>query len=87
METKQMDKLLKAVKENTFSEGSVGNCRWIYYGTEEADTYGVLALATKSNFDRWANSRIVEIHTTLWDTGDPEFAKFIAGLIKLFDIR
>ena len=84
-----MDTLLKAVRENTFSEGSVGNCRWIYYGTEEEeeDTYGVLALATKDNFDRWANSRIVEIHTTLWDTGDPEFAEFIKGVIKLFDIK
>ena len=79
-----MTKLFAAVSSDVFDEGVIQNCRWMYSPTDNSRACGVLALASNKGFDRWANSRIVEINTVMWDVNDPDFREFVEGVVGLF---
>jgi len=78
-------KLYNAISNDVYGEGQTENCRWMYSPTDNPRACGILSLATADIFDRWANSRIIEISTVLWENGDPDFVKFIDGAINLFN--
>ena len=80
----RLKRLFESISNDVFAEGQIGNCRWIYYGTDNPAACGVLSLASADSFDRWANSRIVEVNTVLWETTDPDFEAFVISLINLF---
>jgi len=85
---KQMSKLFSAVS-NDFPgeviEGKIKNCRWQYTPTSFVVGCGILSFASNGGFDRWSNSRIVDLHTVLWDITDPEFERFVTGIVALFN--
>lgn len=82
-----MYKLMNAVHNDSYDEGAIGNCRWMYSPTDNDLAAGELSLASDSNFDRWANSRVVIVTASLWDSNDPEFEKFVKKLTMLFSIE
>ena len=79
-----MNELFGAVSNDIFGEGKVYGCRWMYSPTDNDLACGILSIASNKGFDRWANSRIVEIHTVLWDKQDPDFREFVEGVVGLF---
>ena len=76
------DKITKCMCAEVYDEGSFGNCRWIYY--PESLTLGI---ASKSNFDRWANSRVIELSPILLDSGDPTLLDILTGLEQIFKAK
>jgi len=56
----------------------------MYSPTDNDLACGILSIASNNGFDRWANSRIVEIHTVLWDKKDQDFMEFVDGVVGLF---
>jgi len=79
------DKLFNAVSNDVYGEGYIYNCRWMYSPTDNPLACGMLSFATHGNFDRWGNSRIVEVSTVLWEGDDPDFKTFILNLIDGFN--
>jgi len=79
-----MKKLFDAVSNDVFAMGQIDNCRWLYSPTDNPLACGVLSLATASNFDRWANSRIAQINTILFEPDDPDFEEFVTKIVELF---
>ena len=79
-----MKNLLEAIKTDAYNVGTIKNCRWMYSPRSGYMATGVLSLASDSNFDRWANSRIIEIHTILWDSKDPDIEKVIQAIVDSF---
>lgn len=76
--------IFNCVSNDVYGEGVINNCRWMYSPTTNDKAIGVLSFATANSFDRWANSRIVEVSTIMWNIDDPDFKTFINGLINLF---
>jgi hypothetical protein len=85
MKNKINELLLAVSNDCEFYEGVIGNCRWAYFPTSDPKNCGILSLATYNGFDRWASSSIVNIQTILWEVNDPDFKKFVDGLVSLFN--
>jgi hypothetical protein len=62
-----------------FGEGVFNNCRWAYYPDSLS-----LSIASKSNFDRWSNSRVIDIYPVILDNGDPSLLKLLEGIEMIF---
>ena len=72
--------ILKACIDNEVEgEGVIKNLRWRYYPHELS-----VSIAVDDNFDRWGNSRIVEIHPVLLSIGDPTIEEIINALAEVF---
>jgi len=76
------DEVQKCMINEVCQEGFFGNCRWIYY-----PEILILGIASKSNFDRWANSRVIEISPTVLDSGDPSLLNMLTGLELIFKAK
>ena len=74
------DEIKKCMDAEVSQEGVFGNCRWIYYPESL-----IVGIASKSNFDRWANSRVIEIMPILLDSGDPSLFNILMGIESIFD--
>ena len=74
------DKITKCMVNEICEEGFFGNCRWIYY-----PEFLTLGIASKSNFDRWANSRVIELSPILLDSGDPTLLEILTGIEQIFN--
>ena len=72
-----MKELQACIDNDVGGEGTIGNLRWIYY----ADLF-TIGIAKRSNFDRWANSRLAEIHPWLLSSGDPTLTTIVMALAE-----
>lgn len=68
-------KVLDTIDKNIYGQGSYKHLMWMY----NPDTL-TLSIANKSNFDRWANSRIIDIYPVLFDSGDPRLVYILDKL-------
>ena len=73
------DGITKCMCSENSGEGVFGNCRWIYY--PDLLTVGI---ASNSNFDRWSNSRVIELTPIILDSGDPSLLDILAGIESIF---
>jgi len=74
------DEITKCMCSENSGEGVFGNCRWIYY--PHLLTVGI---ASNSNFDRWANSRVISITPIMLDSGDPSLLDILTGIESIFN--
>lgn len=87
-----MKNLKKAVLSLTmanktgFEEGVVRNCRWRCFGPNCAsDALWQLHLANKTDFDRWANSRMITIECSMLINETSSITQALNNLVKVFD--
>jgi len=72
-------KIEACIENEVYDEGVFGNCRWMY--NPDALT---LSLASAASFDRWANSRIIEIHPILLDRSDPDLVDLLNSIDRAY---
>jgi len=71
--------LLESINNNVYGQGYYKNIAWMY----SPDTLS-LSIAGKKNFDRWANSRIIDIYPVIFDSGDPDLETILDKLSECF---
>jgi hypothetical protein len=59
--------------------GVIKNCRWLYNFHSNS-----LDFTNNKNFDRWANSRLIELHLELWEDEDGDIKAAIKNIINIF---
>jgi len=73
-----IDEIQTCIDNGIDGEGIIGNLRWIYY-----PHLSTIGFAHQPSFDRWANSRIIEVFPWTIGKDDPPLITIVKTLVEL----